>query len=150
MQKTIISALLVIILAVGAIYWFSARPPVVEAGDTSVPVGSMMPVQGTEGVSEMTASSAETAGSGSTTLEPTAAAYTLAQVATHSNAISCWSVINGGVYDLTSWIPKHPGGEQAILSLCGKDGSTAFSGQHEGGEKQAAVLITLKIGVLVQ
>ncbi len=149
MQKTIISALLVIILAAGAIYWLSAKPPVVEEGDATTSVDSTMPVQGAEGRSEMTVSP-ETAGSDTAAPEQKAGTYTLAQVAPHNSATSCWSVINGGVYDLTSWIAKHPGGTQAILSLCGKDGSAAFVGQHEGGEKQAAMLVTLKIGTLVQ
>lgn len=30
--------------------------------------------------------------------------YTMTQVAAHSSVSSCWSVVNGGVYDLTSWI----------------------------------------------
>jgi len=149
MQKTIISALLVIILAAGAIYWLSAKPPVVEEGEVTTSVDATMPVQGAEGGSEMTVSP-QTAESGSPAPEPTAGTYTLAHVAPHNSATSCWSIINGGVYDLTSWIAKHPGGKQAILSLCGKDGSAAFNGQHEGGEKQAAMLVTLKIGTLVQ
>lgn len=149
MQKTIISALLVLVLAAGAIYWLSAKPPVVEAGDTAEPVDIAMPVQGAEGGSEMTVSP-ETAGSDTTAQESKAGTYTLDHVAPHNSATSCWSVINGGVYDLTSWIAKHPGGTQAILGLCGKDGSAAFNGQHAGGEKQAAMLVTLKIGTLVQ
>ncbi|MFZ2555764.1 MAG: cytochrome b5-like heme/steroid binding domain-containing protein [Minisyncoccia bacterium] len=74
--------------------------------------------------------------------------YTLADVSTHATASDCWSVINGGVYDLTSWVPRHPGGKRAIESICGKDGSAAFNGQHAGGEAQAALLVSMKIGDL--
>lgn len=73
--------------------------------------------------------------------------YSSADVATHNSRTSCWSIINGGVYDLTSWIPKHPGGEQAILSMCGKDGSARFNGQHGGAKMQAQILAGFKIGV---
>ena len=73
---------------------------------------------------------------------------TLAQVATHNSRSSCWTVIGNGVYDLTSWIPNHPGGEQAILSLCGKNGSTGFSQAHSGQSKPASVLIGFKVGTL--
>jgi cytochrome b involved in lipid metabolism len=69
------------------------------------------------------------------------------EVATHASREDCWSIINGNVYDLTSWIPKHPGGEQAILQLCGSDGSAKFGGQHGGAPKQAAILAGFKIGV---
>lgn len=74
---------------------------------------------------------------------------TTSEVAQHGNATSCWSIINGNVYDLTSWIPKHPGGEEAILQLCGKDGSAKFNGQHGGAALQAQVLAGFKIGTLI-
>lgn len=76
--------------------------------------------------------------------------YTLAQVGEHASMDDCWSAINGGVYDLTSWIPRHPGGERAIEGLCGKDGSSAFNGQHGGGAGQVAILAGMKIGTLIQ
>ena len=76
--------------------------------------------------------------------------YTMAQVATHKDATSCWSVIDNNVYDLTKWIPQHPGGQQAILGLCGKNGTAAFHGQHDDAKKQADILATMKIGVLTQ
>lgn len=68
---------------------------------------------------------------------PAPQGYTLAQVAAHNSSSSCWSAINGKVYDLTSWISKHPGGKQAIVSMCGRDGSAAYNGQH-GGERRPA------------
>ena len=74
--------------------------------------------------------------------------YTLADVAKHSGETSCWSAINGNVYDLTSWIPQHPGGPEAILSICGKDGSDKFNQQHGGIQRQAMILAGFKIGVL--
>jgi cytochrome b involved in lipid metabolism len=73
-----------------------------------------------------------------------------AEVATHATAQSCWSTINGNVYDLTSWIPEHPGGPQAILQLCGKDGSGKFNKQHGGAAMQAKVLAGFKIGAAAQ
>ncbi len=78
----------------------------------------------------------------------TSMAYTLVEIATHSDAISCWSAINGNVYNLTKWIAQHPGGEGAILSICGKDGSAAFNNQHGGQSKPENILATFKIGAL--
>ena len=75
---------------------------------------------------------------------------TSADVAMHSDATSCWAIINGNVYDLTSWIPKHPGGPGAILKLCGTNGSEEFNEQHGGAALQAQVLAGFKIGVLTQ
>jgi cytochrome b involved in lipid metabolism len=76
--------------------------------------------------------------------------YTLAQIAQHSTSSSCWSAINGGVYDLTSWIGQHPGGQGTILSICGKDGSAAFNGQHGGQRRPASELAGFQIGTLTQ
>lgn len=82
-----------------------------------------------------------------TTPASVASGITSATVALHNSRTSCWSTINGNVYDLTSWIPEHPGGEQAILQLCGTDGSAKYNGQHGGAPKQAAILSGFKIGV---
>lgn len=85
-------------------------------------------------------------GSGQTT--STAQTYTMAQVAQHNNASSCWSAINGNVYDLTSWINQHPGGAERILSICGSDGSSAFNGQHGGQSQPMQILQSFYIGTL--
>ena len=74
---------------------------------------------------------------------------TLAQVALHSSSSSCWSAINGNVYDLTSWIHNHPGGEKNILSICGIDGTSRYSGQHGGSSRTAKILEGFKLGLLV-
>lgn len=74
--------------------------------------------------------------------------YSLTDVAKHSTKTDCWAAVNGGVYDLTSWIGKHPGGEKAIIGLCGKDGSEAFNGQHEGQDDPAKALASFRIGNL--
>lgn len=82
------------------------------------------------------------------TTPPSSGGITAADVASHNSRTSCWSSINGSVYDLTSWIPKHPGGEQRILSICGIDGSAKFNGQHGKSSKIAGILAGFKIGVL--
>lgn len=74
--------------------------------------------------------------------------FTLSQISTHNSRSSCWSVINGSVYDLTSWIPKHPGGEQAILALCGINGTSMYNNQHGGSSRPAMILAGFKIGVV--
>ena len=74
--------------------------------------------------------------------------FTLADVSAHKDKTSCWTAINGSVYDLTSWIAQHPGGEQMILGLCGTDGSAAFNTQHGGQAQPATELAHFKIGAL--
>ncbi|MFA6601980.1 MAG: cytochrome b5-like heme/steroid binding domain-containing protein [Candidatus Paceibacterota bacterium] len=75
-------------------------------------------------------------------------ALTLTEVVKHATAADCWTTVNGSVYDLTSWVADHPGGREAILYICGKDGSVAFNGKHGGQDKPAAALASFKIGSL--
>ncbi len=98
---------------------------------------------------------ATSAGSESTNPEANGSAggtsgTTLAQVSQHNSRTSCWAAINGNVYDLTSWIPNHPGGEQAILQLCGTDGSAKFNAQHGGNGRVLSVLAGFKISLLAK
>ncbi len=86
------------------------------------------------------------------TASPTTAStngeYTMADVQQHSSASDCRMVIDKNVYNVTSFIPNHPGGEE-IVKGCGRDATAMFSrqDQHSGADAQA-VLPTLKIGVI--
>ncbi len=77
---------------------------------------------------------------------PKTAGYTLAEVSVHSDAASCWSIIDGNVYDLTEFIDMHPGGERNILKICGKDGTDTFMGKHGGDAKPEAALANFLVG----
>ena len=77
-----------------------------------------------------------------------AQSFTLAQVALHDSVTSCYTVVGGQVFDLTQWINEHPGGEEAILSLCGVDGTAAFTKQHGSSEKAQKVLQSFFIGTV--
>ena len=79
---------------------------------------------------------------------PTIAGYTMAQVKANNSAKSCWTVVDGFVYNLTSWISSHPGGAGAILFLCGTDGTNAFKAQHENQARPAVRLDSYKLGPL--
>ena len=71
---------------------------------------------------------------------------TAAEVAQHNTAADCWSVINGNVYDLTTYLPRHKGGPGVLTAICGKDGTNAFTGQHSGQAAPAADLSSLLVG----
>ena len=80
--------------------------------------------------------------------QPVTSGYTSAQVSLHNSESSCWSIISGGVYDLTPYIKKHPGGARNILRICGKDGTSAFEGQYGGESRPEAILANYKLGNL--
>lgn len=81
---------------------------------------------------------------------PSSSTYTLTDVSSHSSKSDCWTIVNDTVYDVTSWMGQHPGGEVAIMSLCGKDGSADFNGQHAGERRPADELASFKIGTVTQ
>ncbi|PGH13770.1 hypothetical protein AJ79_03469 [Helicocarpus griseus UAMH5409] len=56
-----------------------------------------------------------------------------AEVAKHNSAESCWVVLYGKVYDVTEFLPNHPGGTQIILQLAGKDATEEYDPIHPSG-----------------
>ncbi|EPS42083.1 hypothetical protein H072_3940 [Dactylellina haptotyla CBS 200.50] len=41
-----------------------------------------------------------------------------------------WTVLEGKVYDMTPYLPYHPGGEKELLRVAGKDGTKLFNLTH--------------------
>lgn len=80
--------------------------------------------------------------------EPSIKTYSLIDVSSHNSKSSCWTTIGDKVYDITSYIPRHPGGEKNVLRICGKDGTSLFEGQHGGDSKPEKVLASFFIGDL--
>ncbi|MCX6793079.1 MAG: hypothetical protein NTY12_03555 [Candidatus Falkowbacteria bacterium] len=74
----------------------------------------------------------------------------LAEVSAHKSTTDCWAVVDKNIYDLTSWISKHPGGDKAIIGLCGIDGTAAFTRQHGSSDKAKAALASFLIGNLTE
>ncbi|RDD46581.1 Delta(8)-fatty-acid desaturase [Trichoplax sp. H2] len=56
--------------------------------------------------------------------------YTIEEIAKHNTENDLWIIINNKVYDVTKWIPYHPGGNLPILNLGGHDVTDAFRGFH--------------------
>lgn len=83
-------------------------------------------------------------GTSTTTAQVTA--ITIEQVALHAAPSDCWTMINGRVYDLTAFVTQHPGGSARIISICGRDGSAAFGGQHSGSNSARRTLAAYELG----
>lgn len=115
-------------------------------------VGENLPVVSSStstGVNTNTATSAVTQVSDtSVNITAPSLVITMSDVQKHNNQSSCWTVVNGGVYDLTSFVTPHQGGSKAILRLCGVDGTSAFTNQHGSQRRPNNELVGLKIGDL--
>jgi cytochrome b involved in lipid metabolism len=68
------------------------------------------------------------------------------EIKTHNLKSDCWSIVNGNVYNLTSYVKSHPGGASVIANICGKDGSKAFVNQHNTQGKPNNVLSSFLLG----
>ncbi|MEI6529039.1 MAG: cytochrome b5-like heme/steroid binding domain-containing protein [Candidatus Falkowbacteria bacterium] len=102
------------------------------------------------GNKNLTNSQSNTAsGANTTNTTKYAGSLTMADVALHNSKTDCWQLINGQVYDLSSYTSSgvHPGGD-VIVQGCGTDATAAFEavGKHNG--KAMAMLPTYLLGPL--
>lgn len=44
----------------------------------------------------------------------------------HNKRDDAWSAFNGKVYNITPYLPYHPGGEKELLRVAGRDGTKLF------------------------
>jgi len=59
-----------------------------------------------------------------------AGALTEAEVAKHNTEGDCWVILSGKVYDVSKFLPDHPGGKKAIMLFAGKDATEEFDMLH--------------------
>ncbi len=75
----------------------------------------------------------------------------LSQLQANKTQGSCWTAVDKKVYNLTSYVTKHPGGVE-LYNGCGKEITNLFP-NHPGGrfnsEKNLALIKELYIGDLV-
>ncbi|KZV22423.1 cytochrome b5 isoform A [Dorcoceras hygrometricum] len=57
----------------------------------------------------------------------------------HNTSEDCWVVIDGKVYDVTSYLEEHPGGDDILLEATGKDATEEF--EDAGHSKTARELM---------
>ncbi|CZT15918.1 probable L-lactate dehydrogenase (cytochrome) [Ramularia collo-cygni] len=52
------------------------------------------------------------------------------EIAKHNTTESCWVIIHGKAYDVTEFMPEHPGGPKIILKYAGKDATEEYEPIH--------------------
>ena len=73
--------------------------------------------------------------------------FTMEEVAKHHKENDAWIAIRGKVYDITEWIPLHPGG-LVIMKGVGKDATQLFERAHPNLELPRKILKKYLIGKL--
>ncbi|KAK3985689.1 FMN-dependent dehydrogenase-domain-containing protein [Cladorrhinum sp. PSN332] len=74
--------------------------------------------------------------------------FSAEEVAKHTSAESCWVVIHGNVYDVTDFLPSHPGGTRIILQLAGRDATAEYDPIHPPGTLEENLKPEAKLGVV--
>ena len=59
----------------------------------------------------------------------TTPSYTLTEVSKHCTPQDCWLIVHSRVYDVSRWVPHHPGGS-LIYVRAGEDCSYLFDAYH--------------------
>jgi len=73
--------------------------------------------------------------------------FTYTEVATHRNQNDYYMVIHEKIYDVSTFINDHPGGEEVLKDVAGGDATEAF--EDVGHSPDAlSILATLRIGLL--
>ncbi len=75
-------------------------------------------------------------------------AYTMQEVAAHNNENDCWMIINNNIYDVTTYLAEHPGGN-GIVALCGQDATAGFATKGNENEPHSEQAQQLKEAFLV-
>lgn len=75
--------------------------------------------------------------------------YTLSQVAEHTSPSDCWIVIYDKVYDVSTFLSQHLGGEFIILEWAGRDATIPFRSTRHGDDSYK-LLENYLIGILVE
>lgn len=50
----------------------------------------------------------------------------MTEIIKHNKQTDCWMLISGKIYDITSFFGSHPGGNNVMISSCGKDATDAY------------------------
>jgi len=66
----------------------------------------------------------------------------LAELSKHNTRRDCWVAIHGKVFNLTSFLEDHPGGERVLLDVAGQDATSAFDEIHPNDPSFFSILPT--------
>ncbi|KAL1648712.1 hypothetical protein SLS58_001887 [Diplodia intermedia] len=68
------------------------------------------------------------------------------EVSKHNSPESCWVILYGHVYDVTSFLGEHPGGSKIILQLAGTDATDEYDPIHPPGILEETLPASAKLG----
>lgn len=138
MKTKIILAVLVVLFVIGTVFFIRMNQNGYNAQDSSP---NNLPGQtdgSTTGNSNQSGSNSQGQNSGK---------ISLSELSKHNSQQDCWVAYDGKVYDITSFLPRHPGSAAAIAPYCGTSDefTQAFTKQH--GTSKVGML--MKVGTFI-
>ncbi|KAL2012290.1 hypothetical protein VTN00DRAFT_5008 [Thermoascus crustaceus] len=82
-----------------------------------------------------------------TAIMPENKEFTFQEVASHNTKKDLYMVIHDKVYDVSSFVDEHPGGEEVLLDVAGQDSTEAFEDVGHSDEARE-ILAGLQVGTL--
>jgi cytochrome b involved in lipid metabolism len=58
--------------------------------------------------------------------------FKLTEVSRHDQPDDCWMAIEGGVYDLTQYVPRHPAPRHVLTKWCGREATEGMRNKVTG------------------
>lgn len=90
---------------------------------------------------DMLAPGKETPASAPDTADPEqtagSAGYSLDVVAEHDTLDDCWMAIEGVVYDLTDYVPRHPAAPSVLEPWCGREATVGMRTKGDSADHSA-------------
>lgn len=80
---------------------------------------------------------------------PAGIVFNSQEISKHNTLKDCWLIINNKVYNVTSYIPSHPGGASAIISYCGKEATAAFDTKGGTGNSHSSNAVSLLVNYYI-
>lgn len=80
------------------------------------------------------------------------ARYSLSEVTKHATLEDCWMVIEGTVYDVSDYVPRHPAPPSVLEPWCGREATEGMRTKGEDSDHSARAWRMLKryrIGTLL-
>ena len=131
MKKIVTISLIIFAIIVGSILLanlFPNQKQTLPKGSTAIPIATSSNSSTAIPIATSSNSSAAVAPASNSSVSASATkTFTSAQVSAHKSSSNCWLIISNQVYDVTSYIPKHPGGQGTIIPYCGTDATQAFT-----------------------
>lgn len=72
----------------------------------------------------------------------------LKELSEHASEYDCWTAYKGKVYNITNYIPYHPGGKKKLMLGAGKDCTDLFDRYHKWVNINS-ILAKCVIGILI-